>query len=378
MAQDKSTLTNIDKSNLAAYPDGQIQDNDGTNNGTPVARFTQSDQYEFFAKLMRLAGLTFNNQYDNETNGFQYIAALQTLANKNDLIQPLSAVTEVIGGVSTQVLKLANLKIEKLQVGEIIIAQPGADYASQTTIEGSTTGVYAAVTSSAYKANNYLIIVNGSGGFTIQTIATSSSLDLMVTALSYLKAASNADTVTGTSVTGAVTPASFLYAFTKFVTDPTLSAPYLASDSTPGLLSAADKTAIDTSLTTKKIGWLSGVDPGGGTVGSTYPVSGNITTATVVSNFTGGYYSVAGQPIGNGTLILITLDGAILDHSGTATESYFVRTFSESIGSSLSTDSIAWNITFKVISPTQFQIAIREGYNAVENLKIHCEVVLIS
>ncbi len=58
------------------YPYGNIRNNDGSNNGTPVDVNTYADFHQFFAALMAVAPLAYNNLPDNNTNGFQYLEAL--------------------------------------------------------------------------------------------------------------------------------------------------------------------------------------------------------------------------------------------------------------------------------------------------------------
>lgn len=58
----------------ADYLNGDIKDAPA---GTPVNRQVYGDIQQFFRKLMRDAGLTPNGQRDNESNGFQLIAALR-------------------------------------------------------------------------------------------------------------------------------------------------------------------------------------------------------------------------------------------------------------------------------------------------------------
>lgn len=58
------------------YPDGRIKDDTGINDGTPINVKTNGDIQQFFAKLMRLAGLAPNSIPDSEYNGFQLIVAL--------------------------------------------------------------------------------------------------------------------------------------------------------------------------------------------------------------------------------------------------------------------------------------------------------------
>lgn len=58
------------------FPNGQVQDNNGTGNGTPANTRTLGDFHQFFAKLMRLATINPNNLPDSEYSGFQYVEAL--------------------------------------------------------------------------------------------------------------------------------------------------------------------------------------------------------------------------------------------------------------------------------------------------------------
>lgn len=75
MSKGINNFPNMDTSDPTNYPNGQSKDNPGNNTGTPVNRLTLSDFQQFFAKLLRLAGITANNQFDNEGNGFQYLDA---------------------------------------------------------------------------------------------------------------------------------------------------------------------------------------------------------------------------------------------------------------------------------------------------------------
>jgi hypothetical protein len=59
------------------YLDGNVKD---APNGTPVNKLTMSDIWQFFAKMMREAGVSFNNLPDNETNGYQLYESLNASA----------------------------------------------------------------------------------------------------------------------------------------------------------------------------------------------------------------------------------------------------------------------------------------------------------
>ena len=60
----------------AAYPYGNILDDTGANDGTPVNALVYADFHQFFAKLLDNAGITANGLPDNFTNGFEYFDAL--------------------------------------------------------------------------------------------------------------------------------------------------------------------------------------------------------------------------------------------------------------------------------------------------------------
>lgn len=80
MAYNITDKTNTTPPN-GTYPFGNIKDDTGANDGTPVDVKTYADFHQFFAKLANLAGITLNGLPDNATNGFQLISALQALIN---------------------------------------------------------------------------------------------------------------------------------------------------------------------------------------------------------------------------------------------------------------------------------------------------------
>lgn len=73
---------NIDNSNPADYPFGNIKDNDGSNNGTPIDVNTYADIHQFFEVLLFQVGMVPNGQYDNATNNYQTILALTAFIRK--------------------------------------------------------------------------------------------------------------------------------------------------------------------------------------------------------------------------------------------------------------------------------------------------------
>jgi microcystin-dependent protein len=93
MARNKLNAPNIDNSQPSLYPDGRIKDNTGANNGTPVNELVYGDLHEFFAKMMRDSGITYNNLPDNEANGYQLFEAMRKIASKSDLMKSVTQAT---------------------------------------------------------------------------------------------------------------------------------------------------------------------------------------------------------------------------------------------------------------------------------------------
>jgi hypothetical protein len=75
---------NTDTSDPSNYPDGRIKDDPSGIDGTPIAEVTWGDQSMFFDKLMRFAGINPNNLPDNETNGYQFMQAMNKLYSNAD------------------------------------------------------------------------------------------------------------------------------------------------------------------------------------------------------------------------------------------------------------------------------------------------------
>lgn len=63
----------------ATYPFGDIKNNDGSNNGTPVDREMLADYVQFFEKMFSESGITANGLPDNDLNGFQIYEAFRKL-----------------------------------------------------------------------------------------------------------------------------------------------------------------------------------------------------------------------------------------------------------------------------------------------------------
>lgn len=66
------------ESTSSDFPYGNVKDNSGANDGTPVNKLVFSDIFQFFNRLAALASVVANGLPENVTNSFQMITALQT------------------------------------------------------------------------------------------------------------------------------------------------------------------------------------------------------------------------------------------------------------------------------------------------------------
>jgi hypothetical protein len=71
-------LTNVEPAS-AEFPFGDLKNNTGTNNGTPVNRDLLTDLIQFGQKMASEAGITMNDVPDNEYDGWQLYEAFRKL-----------------------------------------------------------------------------------------------------------------------------------------------------------------------------------------------------------------------------------------------------------------------------------------------------------
>lgn len=351
MATNKKNAPNIDDSDLVNYPDGRIRDNTGSGDGTPVNRLLYSDLHEFFAKLMRLAAITYSDLPDNETNGYQLVDAAIALAGKNDFIAPI--ITE--GGVIQIVLKLSTLK-----PGEALICKAGFNFTTETTIKGTESSTKNVVVPSQFKTGDYIRMINGDTEITLVRLADALNINTLVSELSYLKAATEAEEYAGTSLVKATTPYTNQLAFSRRVIGLDSSI-FLASTVRNGLMSAADKVLLASLVNpVKNVGWFSGVNIGGSLpTGGAMPVSGDVVSAILVVS------------TASSSTFLVTVSKPMTGVN------YFVRIMMQSEGS-IEFDNDVCAPVFKPITSTTFQISITESVPSTQSIKFHLEVVQIS
>ena len=82
-------LTNVETPS-SDYPYGNMKNNSGTNNGTPVNRDLLTDVIQFTQKLADEAGITLNDLPDNATNGWQLYEAFRKLTRSYRMYQALT------------------------------------------------------------------------------------------------------------------------------------------------------------------------------------------------------------------------------------------------------------------------------------------------
>lgn len=344
MARDKKFAPNIDNSSPSVYPNGKIQDNTGSGNGTPVNNYIYSDLHEMKDKLMRLYGLDYNGLPDNETNGFQLVDALRALASKNDFILDLTD--------SSGVLQIP-IKLGFMLQKESVLCLSGVDFSTQTQIKGLDNVTYTISVVGGFKSGEYVRLIKTVSGITLIREVDAINLDLATGEFGYLKKANQTEENAGTIDTKATTPLVNKVAFARRVNG-TDSSTYLATTTQNGLLSKEDKVIIDGigASPIKNKGWVAGLDVSG--TSGPLAVSGDFTSANASL--------IAGVSVVN-----VILANNMIDTN------YLCQMFIESQGVITNDNRIA-NIVFKPISINQFQFCIGETGSVLQNLKIHIKV----
>jgi len=348
MARNKATLQNIDLSDPSNYLNGRIKDNTGSGDGTPVNERVYGDFHQLFAKLMNLSGLSFNNLPENETNGYQFIDSLRSLATKNDLNYELSK--------SGSVLTLP-IRLGKVNNNEIFRAKATFNKGSETTIRGTLDNANKSVTYlGTFKQNEYVRLINTSASVLIIREVDAFNLGTIVEELNYLKAATQAQEDSGSSNEVATTPARNKSVFTKRVIGDD-SDDYLATAARNGLLSAAQFAII------AGIGTPALRNRGRFVLGD---ISGSSPGTTLVSN---GQISATVTASGSGrSTVDITFDNEMDNMS------YRLDFNAESLGS-LDLDNDFRGLVFKKISTTKASFLIQESANVTQNIQIHVDVI---
>ena len=153
MARDKALQINIDGSDLVAYPNKRIRNNDGSGNGTPVDEYNYGDIHELMAKFMRDSKLPYNGLPDNEQNGHQLYEAFLNVAGKNALVKNLSLFNATTISIP--------IKIDVLKADETLLFKSSFDsLLTYVNIKG-TDGVTKALNiAGVFKVNQLVRLIN--------------------------------------------------------------------------------------------------------------------------------------------------------------------------------------------------------------------------
>ena len=348
MARNKETLQNIDLSDPSNYLNGRIKDNTGSGDGTPVNERVYGDFHQLFAKLMNLSGLSFNNLPENETNGYQFIDSLRSLATKNDLNYELSK--------SGSVLTLP-IRLGKVTNNEIFRAKATFNKGSETTIRGTLDNANKSVTYLGdFKENEYVRLINTTASVLIIREVDAFNLGTIVEELNYLKAATQAQEDSGSSNEVATTPARNKSVFTKRVNGND-SDDYLATAARNGLLSAAQFAiiaGIGTPALRNRGRFVLG-NIGSGSPGTTLVSNGQISAVITTSPY-----------IGNE--VQITFDNAM------SNTTYKLDISVQSLGT-FNLDNDLSIIPFKTVSTTKAILFFEKTGDVTTNLVIHVDVI---
>ena len=356
MSRNKLNQTNIDNSDPVNFPDGRIKNNTGAGDGTPVNEQVYGDIHETFAKLMRLAGLSYNSLADSEGNGYQFISALTALASKNDYLRTIFTLGTT-GKVGT------NIDLDRLQIGESFIVLSSININFETILQkatGGQTGIGIELTinykGTTIKSGDYVRLVITSVGCDLIKLADGDTFNEIATTLGYLQAATQGEEDTGAIDTKATTPLTNFTAFADRVIG-AASTNFLATQIANGLLSAADKLKLDNlDSAEKNYGTFGPVDVNTGSVGNLYTRTGDVTEAKIVSTPQ------------NGQVVEVILANAM------SNTNYEVNLNLESLGT-IYYDNDIYPLIFKIISSTKIQIFLNETAGVAQSLKIHISTI---
>lgn len=355
MARNKANIQNIDGSDLQNYPDKRIKDNSGSGDGTPVNEFIYGDIHEFFAKAMRLYGIVHNGNPDNETNGYQLISAIVALASKNDFIVSLNQ------GNSTTFT--ATIKASKIKNGEVFMALCNFNKTSETKITGTLDIGGAAFNvffeGGDFKIGEYVKLIKTTAGFTVVRELGVSNFLSIANDFEIFESATILEEVAGLTDEKSTTPLSNMMAFIERVNGASSNS-FLATQLINGLLSKEDKLKIDNLENNNKYGSFLLGNIAQYSIGTTFPVVGQLQSATLTEVFVGGGDA--------SNIVTVTLNSSMPNSN------YNVHISVESLGS-INTDASIYSPVWKKVNNSQFRVVIKEFAPVDQDLRIHVEAI---
>ena len=270
------------------------------------------------------------------------------LASKNDYLLNL---TDVSGVISVP------LKLGKLKDNETFITKATFDKSTQTSVKGSDNVTKTVSFIGDFKTNEYVRMINTSSSVVLVRLVDSFNIDTVVNELLYLKKATQTQENAGTSDLVATTPLTNKTVFTSRVQEAT----YLATALQNGTYPKEHFSIVENlgASATKNIGGFSGLNVGGGTIGSTFAVFGDVSAVTVLG---------LGN-IGNATRVRVDFNNAMNDAN------YFVRTHIKSEGTTWGNDRTVLAPSTRNYTVNSFEFQIAESSSVNQNLRITFEVV---
>lgn len=116
------------------YPDGNIKDDTGADDGTPVSKLVYADVHQVLAKLLRMAEITASGNPENEYSGFQYVEAINALFGDGRKVITIS--TTGVGNLAEAAYGTRVVFLEGSGAGTFITMKPDASFPLSTiTIE---------------------------------------------------------------------------------------------------------------------------------------------------------------------------------------------------------------------------------------------------
>ena len=160
------------------FPDGQIVNEEIGIIGTPVVKEVYGDILANIYAIIRKSGIVFNDEYDNEVNGYQLLDALKIFHNEiNDLRQIIT----VPGFISPTANISTTMKLQNLPANYVFIAQitenlyGSVDYTLVSSVVGDNTTISIDSVGDIEASSYVLIVLEDSGAKIINLSSIGSS-----------------------------------------------------------------------------------------------------------------------------------------------------------------------------------------------------------
>lgn len=132
------------------YPFGDIKNDDGTFNGTPINRELLADYVQFFEKMFFESGLNANGLPDNATNGFQLWQALENISTNvkyrggydYTTVSQVNANSDSYSGSLSAFIslrKIIHINITGASIGNIYTSMGNADIGTEIFLTTAST-----------------------------------------------------------------------------------------------------------------------------------------------------------------------------------------------------------------------------------------------